>query len=73
MTREDYVAIAAAIRPIRAKYAGHPTHPNTSEIAALAAIDDLISSLAVALVEDNPRFDVCRFVAAIVPDEKGGK
>lgn len=53
MTRKDYVAIAAAIKPLT-----HHSHTDRAIVEVVAI------NIAKALERDNPRFDYNRFLVA---------
>lgn len=55
MSRQDYVAIAAAIRNV--------VDLDPSEVA-VATLDLVTLNIANALEKDNPRFDRARFLEA---------
>jgi len=55
MTRKDYVAIASAISAVR-------EYSSASEFQS--AVDMVTGAISQVLIEDNPRFDRQRFIAA---------
>lgn len=57
MTRKDYVAIAGAIAAVR-QY----SYLQTLEFQA--ALDQVTGAISEVLMQDNPRFDRQRFIAA---------
>jgi carbamoylphosphate synthase large subunit len=58
MTRKDYVAIAEAIASVR-EYSYLKGDLNFQ-----AGIDQVTGAISQVLIEDNPRFDRERFIAA---------
>lgn len=56
MTRKDYIKLAAAIKKARQDIMFYDN--------AQAAIESVVTGLADALGDDNPRFDRERFVKA---------
>jgi carbamoylphosphate synthase large subunit len=64
MTRKDYVAIAGAISAVR-QYSYLSGMPQFQ-----AAIDQVTGAISQVLIEDNPRFDRQRFIAATMEGAK---
>jgi hypothetical protein len=64
MTRKDYVAIAEAIASVRQNsyLSGMPQF--------LAGIDQVTGAISQVLIQDNPRFDRERFIAATLEGAK---
>jgi hypothetical protein len=58
MTRKDYVAIASAISAVR-QYSYLSGMPQFQ-----AGIDQVTGAISEVLMQDNPRFDRERFIAA---------
>jgi hypothetical protein len=57
MTKKDYIAMAAALRP------SHASLP-------LGEYHDIVERCAAMFKADNPRFDKGRFIRACYPDPK---
>jgi carbamoylphosphate synthase large subunit len=64
MTRKDYVAIAGAISAVR-QYSYL-----SGDLNFQAAIDQVTGAISQVLIEDNPRFDRQRFIAATLEGAK---
>jgi hypothetical protein len=64
MTRKDYEAIASAISAVRQNsyLSGMPQF--------LAGIDQVTGAISEVLMQDNPRFDRQRFIAATLEGAK---
>ena len=60
MTRKDYVAIASAISAVR-------EYSSASEFQS--AVDMVTGAISQAMMQDNPRFDRQRFIAATMEKE----
>ena len=57
MTRQDYIAFADELRAIKRSY--------KDNAIALDVLDVVIQAIIVSLQEDNPRFDIDKFMEAI--------
>lgn len=68
MTRKDYVAIAAAIRPHVEEAQGnmHDASPSIRDTASITFLTlvEVSSTVADTFRVDNPRFDRARFMQA---------
>jgi hypothetical protein len=67
MTRKDYELLAHAIAQVRSKIAME-YHLKLNRLFAQSIVDDVARSIARELVRDNPRFDVDRFLQAIIAE-----
>ncbi len=52
MTKKDYVLIANCINKVNSKY---------SDYKVQKTLQELVSELNLALIQDNPRFDIEKF------------
>jgi hypothetical protein len=64
MTRKDYVAIAGAISAVR-QYSYLSGMPQFQ-----SALDMVTGAISQVMIEDNPRFDRERFIAATMEGAK---
>jgi hypothetical protein len=66
MTRQDYEAVAKAIR----NYLDEPdlkAHTQENRIRR-DTVDDILDVLADVFKADNKSFDACRFISACIPN-----
>lgn len=64
MTKKDYELIAKAIAHARAEIHGTSEAGTTERVKQLQGLRRAAWALADALAEENPRFDVQRFLTA---------